>query len=129
MDEWGYLIPAEDVSKYDVSKCTEFSAEMSYAEFSDGKYVFEDLVDGTYTVKETHAALSSFESVTTTYKLDNNNAQTGTELNVEISNHDDHTVNFTNTYENKTGEFDITIKKVHQNGETSINLYGAQFKL
>ena len=130
LDSWGYAIPAEDLSKYDLSECTEFKVEMTYAEFSEGKYSLEDLVDGNYVVKETNAALGGFNSVTTTYNVDSQGVAEGAEANVTITSKDSHTVAFENTYTREEPiPVDITIKKVYKNGTTSLALYGAKFKL
>ena len=129
LDSWGYAIPAEDLSKYDLSECTEFKVEMTYADFTNGSYALEDLVDGNYVVKETAAELAGFETVTTTYNVDSTGAAEGTQANVTITDNDAHTVAYTNKYENKTADVDITIKKVHKDGSTSYALYGAKFKL
>ena len=129
LDSWGYAIPAEDLSKYDLSECTEFKVEMTYADFTNGSYALEDLVDGNYVVKETAAELAGFETVTTTYNVDSTGAAEGTQANVTITDNDAHTVAYINKYENKTADVDITIKKVHKDGSTSYALYGAKFKL
>lgn len=136
IDEWGYAIPAEDISKYsdeELSKCTEFSVSATYAEFTNGSYVMEDLVDGVYTVNETSATLPGFDSVNTTYKVDSSEHwQSGdTEAKVTIVDKNSHVIEYKNTYGKSEGSVDINIKKVNKTnaGNTTISLYGAKFKL
>ena len=151
LDSWGYAIEYADLmSKYTATEraaLKDFKIKISYADFTNGKYTMADLVDGTYSVEETNAAIGSYESVntvSTTYEVDTNgnrvdsdgNGTTDndvvsgtTEATVTISEHSKYVVNYTNTYSDKPHHFDLTIKKVHKDGTTETTLYGAVFKL
>ena len=140
VDEDGYPIEKVDLAKYteeEVAELKDFKVNISYADFTDGKYVMADLVDGIYTVKETAAALPGYNdvaTVSTTYEVDDDGQrkgdeqQSGKEATVTITDHSKYVMNYKNTYSNKTGGYDLIIKKVDKNNQTK-TLYGAVFSL
>ena len=123
-DEQGNPVEEADASE----EMEDFNMQVSYADFTDGKFLMQDLVLGDYTVKETNAALDGYSTVTTTYKLDEVE-QAGKDVKVTITDTNKHSVKVTNSYEEKKPGIDINIKKVNKNGAVITNLYGAKFKL
>ena len=140
-DDEGYPIALEDLAAYTAEEraaLADYKVSVSLADFTHDVYVMADLVDGTYTVKETAATLPGYSSVqtsNTTYEVDTDGQRkegaadvTGqTEATVTITNQSKYAVNYTNTYTNKKAGYDLNIKKVNADGSQS--LFGAIFKL
>ena len=140
VDEWGYAIEKNDLSKYteeQKANLKDYVVSVTYADFIDDKYTMADLVDGIYTVKETAAALPGYNNVatvSTTYEVDGEGLRKGNdsiaaeEAVVTITGHSKYVMNYKNTYTNRSGGYDLTIKKVDADNNAK-SLYGAVFSL
>ncbi len=141
MDEFGYPISKSDLAALkdeERAALKDYKVEITYADFEDGKYILADLVDGSYTVKETAEELYGYGTPTvsnTMYqvdtdgvRVDENEVQGTTEAVVTITNKSKYVVDYTNTYPEPSG-YQLKIKKVHKNSGNTTALYGAVFKL
>ena len=123
IDESGNVVLKDGVKAY--------SKTLTYAEFSNGKYRFEDLEPGKYKVSETNYNLVDLNYTST-------ETENGNNISAEISDRTfvftvsedettgtEHVVKYTNKY--NEADQKIVIKKVNEDG--SIGLYGAQFRV
>ena len=111
-----------------------FSETLTFADFTNGKYRFEDLEEGTYKVTETNYNLTDLTYVSTTTEdaskggaeraTVDSNARTFTfVIPANEASGAEHVVNYANSY--TEADYKINIKKV----SGSVALFGAEFKV